>query len=327
MGQGRPRRADIYKIDVLALGMLTALRKSFELIKQHYGEDHGLDMPTGRSQRSTRCCARPTRSACSRSRAGRRCRCCRGSSRDEYYDLVVEVAIVRPGPDPGRHGASLSAEPRSPRRPDRLSRAGKLKNILRRTRGVPLFQEQAMQIAIDCAGFLPAKADKLRRAMATFRRSGTIHKLKDDFINGMLGNKYEREFAERCFQQIEGFGEYGFPESHAASFAILVYASSWVKWYYPEVFCRGAAQLPADGLLCAGAARARRPRARRRGAAARRERQRLGLHAREDGRPTLRPASRLPPGHGPAGSRHEAHGRRGARRPIAIRPTCGGAAG
>src|SRR5205085_2584894 len=95
---------------------------------------------------------------------------------------------------------------------------------------------QAMQIAIDCADFLPAKADKLRRAMATFRRSGTIHTLKDDFIKGMVGNKYEREFAERCFQQIEGFGEYGFPESHAASFAILVYVSSWVKWYYPEVF-------------------------------------------------------------------------------------------
>src|SRR6185503_15415963 len=113
---------------------------------------------------------------------------------------------------------------------------GKLKAILKRTRGVPLFQEQAMQIAIDCAGFLPAKADKLRRAMATFRRAGTIHKLKNDFINGMVGNHYEQEFAERCFKQIEGFGEYGFPESHAASFAILVYVSSWVKHYYPEVF-------------------------------------------------------------------------------------------
>lgn len=94
-----------------------------------------------------------------------------------------------------------------------------------------------MQIAIDCAGFSPAKADKLRRAMATFRRAGFIHTLKQEFIDGMLQNDYEREFAERCFRQIEGFGEYGFPESHAASFAILVYASSWVKWYHPEVFC------------------------------------------------------------------------------------------
>ncbi len=111
-----------------------------------------------------------------------------------------------------------------------------LRNVLERTLGVPLFQEQAMQIAIDAAGFEPAKADKLRRAMATFRRAGTIHKLKGDFIEGMVGNGYERAFAERCFKQIEGFGEYGFPESHAASFAILVYDSSWVKHYYPEVF-------------------------------------------------------------------------------------------
>ncbi len=111
-----------------------------------------------------------------------------------------------------------------------------LENILKRTLGVPLFQEQAMQIAIDAAGFKPEKADKLRRAMATFRRAGTIHKLKNDFIEGMTGNGYERDFAERCFKQIEGFGEYGFPESHAASFAILVYDSSWVKNYYPEVF-------------------------------------------------------------------------------------------
>src|SRR5262249_53405196 len=113
---------------------------------------------------------------------------------------------------------------------------GKLRDILERTRGVPLFQEQAMQIAITAAGFKPEKADKLRRAMATFRRAGTIHKLKDEFIEGMVANGYERAFAQRCFQQIEGFGEYGFPESHAASFAILVYDSSWVKHYYPEVF-------------------------------------------------------------------------------------------
>ena len=114
-----------------------------------------------------------------------------------------------------------------------------------------------MQIAIDCAGFPPAKADKLRRAMATFRRAGTIHKLKDDFINGMVGNGYEREFAERCFKQIEGFGEYGFPESHAASFAILVYDLVLGEALLPRGLRRRPAQLPADGLLCAGPARAR----------------------------------------------------------------------
>jgi DNA polymerase III alpha subunit len=111
-----------------------------------------------------------------------------------------------------------------------------LEEVLNRTLGVPLFQEQAMQIAMVAAKFSPAKADELRRAMATFRRNGTIHTLKEDFIEGMVNNDYERTFAERCFKQIEGFGDYGFPESHAASFALLVYDSSYVKHYYPEVF-------------------------------------------------------------------------------------------
>ena len=177
-----------------------------------------------------------------------------------YYDLVVEVAIVRPGPIQG--GMVHPYLKNRAKKPEEIEYPGKLKDVLERTLGVPLFQEQAMQMAIVAAGFSPAKADKLRRAMATFRRSGTIHKLKDDFINGMIGNDYEREFAERCFKQIEGFGEYGFPESHAASFAILVYVSSWVKWYFPEALCRGAAQRPADGLLRAGPAGARRARAR-----------------------------------------------------------------
>ena len=109
--------------------------------------------------------------------------------------------------------------------------------VLGKTLGVPLFQEQAMQIAIVAAGFTPDEADKLRRAMATFRHVGTIHTFREKFIAGMVGNGYAREFAERCFSQIEGFGEYGFPESHAASFAHLVYVSSWIKRHYPDVFC------------------------------------------------------------------------------------------
>ena len=109
--------------------------------------------------------------------------------------------------------------------------------MLGKTLGVPLFQEQAMQIAIVAAGFTPDEADKLRRAMATFRHMGTIHTFREKFIAGMVGNGYAREFAERCFSQIEGFGEYGFPESHAASFAHLVYVSSWIKRHYPDVFC------------------------------------------------------------------------------------------
>jgi error-prone DNA polymerase len=224
----------IYKVDVLALGMLTALRKSFALIKQHYDEQHDLGMPPqdpriyGMLSRADSVGVFQVESRAQMSMLPR-------LKPKEYYDLVVEVAIVRPGPIQGGMVHPYLKNRDLPE--DRIEYASaKLKKILERTRGVPLFQEQAMQIAIDCADFSPAKADKLRRAMATFRRSGTIHKLKDDFINGMVGNKYEREFAERCFKQIEGFGEYGFPESHAASFAILVYVSSWVKYYYPEVF-------------------------------------------------------------------------------------------
>jgi len=228
----------IYKIDVLALGMLTALRKSFELIRKHYGRECGLDVPDGDEEVYGMLCradsigvfqveSRAQMSMLPRLRP------------QKYYDLVVEVAIVRPGPIQGGmvHPYLKNRVLAEEDIPYPKDESGKLKTILKRTRGVPLFQEQAMQIAIDCAGFSAAKADKLRRAMATFRRMGTIHRLKDDFVNGMLANKYEQEFVDRCFKQIEGFGEYGFPESHAASFAILVYASSWVKWYYPEVFC------------------------------------------------------------------------------------------
>jgi DNA-directed DNA polymerase III PolC len=224
----------IYKVDVLALGMLTALRKSFDLIKQHYGEDRGLDMPTDDKEVYGMLCKADSVGVFQVESRAQMSMLPRLKPK-KYYDLVVEVAIVRPGPIQGGMVHPYLKNRDIPE--DRIEYASdKLKAILKRTRGVPLFQEQAMQIAIDCAGFLPAKADKLRRAMATFRRSGTIHKLKDDFINGMIGNKYEKEFAERCFKQIEGFGEYGFPESHAASFAILVYVSSWVKYYYPEVF-------------------------------------------------------------------------------------------
>ena len=151
-----------------------------------------------------------------------------------FYDLVIEVAIVRPGPIQGdmvhpylrrRQGLEQVSYP-----------SKELEAVLAKTLGVPLFQEQAMKIAIVAAGFTPSEADKLRRAMATFKRVGTIGTFQRKMIDGMLANGYERAFAERCFQQIEGFGEYGFPESHAASFALLVYASAWLKCHYPDVF-------------------------------------------------------------------------------------------
>ena len=195
----------------------------------------------------------------------------------KFYDLVIEVAIVRPGPI---QGDMVHPYLRRKQGLEPVSYPSKeLEAVLSKTLGVPLFQEQAMKIAIVAGGFTPGEADKLRRAMATFKRTGTIGTFRDKMINGMLANGYARDFAERCFGQIEGFGEYGFPESHAASFALLVYASSLAEMPLPGRLRGGAAQRPADGLLRAGADRARCARARRRGAAAGRELLRLGFDA------------------------------------------------
>ncbi len=222
------------KVDVLALGMLTCLAKGFELLRKYYRRDLtpatvpseddavyemlsradsiGVFQVESRAQQTMLPRLRPS---------------C-------FYDLVIEVAIVRPGPIQGdmvhpylrrRQGIEETKYP-----------SEELKSILEKTLGVPLFQEQCMKIAIVAAGFKPSRADELRRAMATFKKVGTIGQFKDEFINGMLARNYEREFAERCFSQIQGFGTYGFPESHAASFALLVYCSAWMKCHYPDVF-------------------------------------------------------------------------------------------
>jgi error-prone DNA polymerase len=152
-----------------------------------------------------------------------------------FYDLVIEVAIVRPGPIQGdmvnpylrrREGKEDVVYPKP-----------ELEKVLGKTLGVPLFQEQAMRVAIECAGFTAAEADQLRRSMATFKHTGGVSKFRDKLISGMVAKGYEREFAERTFRQLEGFGSYGFPESHAASFALLAYASSWLKRHHPDVFC------------------------------------------------------------------------------------------
>jgi error-prone DNA polymerase len=224
----------ILKIDVLALGMLTALRKGFDLLARHY--DRRLEISTippdekcvydmisdadtigvfqieSRAQMSMLPRLRPK----------------------EFYDLVIEVAIVRPGPIQGDMvhpylRRRLGVEPVS-------YPSEELRAVLAKTCGVPLFQEQAMKIAMVAAGFTADEADKLRRAMATFKRVGTIGTFHKKMVEGMTARNYSREFAERCFKQIEGFGSYGFPESHAASFALLVYASSWMKCRYPDVF-------------------------------------------------------------------------------------------
>ncbi len=224
----------IFKVDVLALGMLTCIAKCFDLLEAHYdqrfelatvpqddaatfdmlceGDSLGVFQVESRAQMAMLPKLRPR----------------------VFYDLVIEVAIVRPGPIQGgmvhpyinrRQGKEQVHFP-----------SKELEEVLGKTLGVPLFQEQAMQIAVVAAGFDPAEADQLRRSLATFRRMGTISTFKDRFISGMLERDYDADFAERCFAQIEGFGEYGFPESHAAAFAMLAYVSAWLKCHHPAIF-------------------------------------------------------------------------------------------
>ncbi len=224
----------ILKIDVLALGMLTCIRKAFALLDKHYdrrlqlatvpAEDHqvyemlsqadslGVFQVESRAQMTMLPRLKPSK----------------------FYDLVIEVAIVRPGPIQGDMVHPYLRR-RSGREPVEYPSEA-LRQVLSKTLGVPLFQEQAMKIAIVGAGFAPEEADRLRRAMATFKRNGDIHLFRDKFVAGMVENGYDRDFATRCFSQIEGFGTYGFPESHAASFALLVYVSAWIKCFYPEIF-------------------------------------------------------------------------------------------
>jgi error-prone DNA polymerase len=231
----------LMKVDVLALGMLTAIRKSFDLMHLHglgdlnlrnvpiedgaiyamlqKGDSIGTFQVESRAQISMLPRMKPTK----------------------FYDLVIQIAIVRPGPIQGdmvhpylrrrnREEAIEFPSPHPPHDPDEL------RDVLGRTCGVPLFQEQAMRLAIVAAGFSPSEANELRRAMATFRSPGTIHKLGTKMIGGMVRRGYESDFAQRCFNQIKGFGDYGFPESHAQAFAHLVVVSAWLKCHHPAVF-------------------------------------------------------------------------------------------
>jgi len=223
------------KVDVLALGMLSCLRRCFGLHENHYGERLTLDsIPKEKKDIYDMICRADTIGVFQIESRAQMSMLPRLKPR-EFYDLVIEVAIVRPGPIQGDMVHPYLRRREKKERPEYVK--PELEHILKRTLGIPLFQEQAMKIAIDAAGFSPVKADKLRRAMATFRRNGTIGKLKDEFIAGMMAKDYPVDFAQRCFNQIKGFGDYGFPESHAASFALLVYASAWFKTYYPDVFC------------------------------------------------------------------------------------------
>ncbi len=232
----------ILKIDVLALGMLTCIRKAFDLIEAHHGRTYRLatvpkedpavyDMLCkGDSIGVFQVESRAQMNMLPRLRP----RC--------FYDLVIEVAIVRPGPIQGDMVHPYLRR-RSGKEPDEYPSPGpehdpdELKNILKRTLGVPIFQEQAMKIAMVAARFSSLEANELRKAMATFRSRGTIGALEEKMVGRMIERGYDPEFAARCFNQIKGFGDYGFPESHAASFALLVYISSWIKHHYPDAFC------------------------------------------------------------------------------------------
>lgn len=222
------------KVDVLALGMLTCIRKAFDLAKQHYGKDFTLaNIPQDDKKVYGMISAADTIGVFQIESRAQMSMLPRLRPKD-FYDLVIEVAIVRPGPIQGdmvhpylrrRNGQEPVEYP-----------SKELEEILGRTLGVPLFQEQAMEIAIVAAGFTPAEADGLRRSMATFKAKGLVSQFQQKLVSGMKAKGYTEEFALRVFKQLEGFGSYGFPESHAASFALLVYVSSWIKCYYPDVF-------------------------------------------------------------------------------------------
>ena len=224
----------ILKIDVLALGMLTCVKKAFALIERHYGRRFELATVPAEDPAVYEMLSRADSLGVFQVESRAQMTMLPRLRPREFYDLVIEVAIVRPGPIQGdmvhpylrrRSGHEAVTYP-----------SEELRRVLGKTLGVPLFQEQAMKIAIVGAGFAPEEADRLRRAMATFKHNGDIHLFRDKFVAGMVANGYDRDFAMRCFSQIEGFGTYGFPESHAASFALLVYVSAWIKCFYPEVF-------------------------------------------------------------------------------------------
>lgn len=231
----------LMKVDVLALGMLTCIRKSFDLLRQHGLGDYTLQNVPLEDPETYRMLQRADSIGTFQVESRAQIAMLPRMKPRELYDLVIQVAIVRPGPIQGgmvhpylrrRNGeeAVIFPKPSSPHDPHEM------REVLGKTLGVPLFQEQAMKLAIVAAGFTPAQADGLRRAMATFRNRGTVGTYHELLVGGMVSRGYDADFAERCFEQIKGFGEYGFPESHAQAFAWLAYVSAWLKCRHPAVF-------------------------------------------------------------------------------------------
>ncbi|MDE2406002.1 MAG: error-prone DNA polymerase [Sphingomonadales bacterium] len=231
----------LMKVDVLALGMLTCIAKAFRLMRRHGLGEHDLQNVPVEDAETYRMLQRGDSIGTFQVESRAQIAMLPRMKPARLYDLVIEVAIVRPGPIQGgmvhpylrRRCGEEAVEFPSPAPPHDPH---ELRGVLEKTLGVPLFQEQAMKLAIVAAGFTPARADGLRRAMATFRNHGTIHRYEQELVEGMVARGYQREFAERCFEQIRGFGEYGFPESHAQAFAWLAYVSAWLKCRHPAVF-------------------------------------------------------------------------------------------
>ena len=231
----------LMKVDVLALGMLSCIRKAFALVETHIGRQLTLDnIPDADAAVFDMLCRGDSIGVFQIESRAQINMLPRLRPR-EFYDLVIQVAIVRPGPIQGdmvhpylrrRQGRERVEfpSPAPPHDPDEL------RHVLGKTLGVPLFQEQAMKLAITAANFTPSESNQLRRAMATFRNLGTMQHFEDKMVGGMVARGYERDFAQRCFRQIQGFGSYGFPESHAIAFARLVWVSSWLKHHYPAIF-------------------------------------------------------------------------------------------
>ncbi|MBN9005204.1 MAG: error-prone DNA polymerase [Rhizobiales bacterium] len=230
------------KVDVLALGMLTCIRKCFDLIAEHKGERYELaTIPQDEEPVYDMLCRGESLGVFQVESRAQMNMLPRLKPRT-FYDLVIEVAIVRPGPIQGDmvhpYLKRRAMDPEAIEYPyPKGGDKNELRNVLKRTLGVPLFQEQAMRIAIVAAKFTSEEANGLRRAMATFRNVGTIGSFQEKMVNSMIDRGYDPVFAKNCFEQIKGFGSYGFPESHAASFAQLVYVSSWLKWFHPDAFC------------------------------------------------------------------------------------------
>ncbi|WP_293811435.1 error-prone DNA polymerase [uncultured Bosea sp.] len=232
----------LMKVDVLALGMLTCIRKAFDLIKENGGKDYALaDFKDGDEATYDMLCEGKSLGVFQVESRAQMNMLPRLKPR-EFYDLVIQVAIVRPGPIQGnmvhpylKRRAGIEAVTYPVPSPEH-GRPDELFEVLNKTKGVPLFQEQAMKLAMVAAKFSDIEANGLRKAMATFRNAGTIHHFQDMMVERMVARGYERDFAQRCFDQIKGFGSYGFPESHAASFAKLVYISSYLKRWHPAAF-------------------------------------------------------------------------------------------